>query len=250
MSDPKISIVTVCFNAVDTIEETILSVINQTYPNIEYIIIDGKSTDGTLDVINNYRDKFAYFISEPDNGIYDAMNKSLDIASGDFLLFLGADDVLYSHNTIEIVARNCLSRNCVYYGNVIFKPSGKIYKGKFNNIKWAIINICHQAIFYPKEIYNNYKYKLKYKVYADYEYNLRLLSNRIVFRYLDVIVTIYDSSGFSSKTDDIAFEEDRLKLVKNAVGWIPMFCGVMYRKYIDIFVAKNTAYDRCLNGDI
>ena len=95
MNNPKISVVTVCYNAVDLIEETILSVINQTYRNVEYIIIDGASTDGTVDIINKYRDKIAYFVSEPDKGIYDAMNQAVGRIRGDHVLFLNCGDYLY-----------------------------------------------------------------------------------------------------------------------------------------------------------
>lgn len=235
MNNPKFSVVTVCYNAVQTIEDTILSVINQTYSNVEYIIIDGASTDGTIDVVNKYLDKISFFVSEPDCGIYDAMNKSLEIASGDYLLFLGADDVLYSQDVIKEVSEKCISSFDVYYGNVIFYPSGKVYKGKFNRFKWGIINICHQAIFYPSCVYKNNKYDLNYKVYADYAYNLKLLSKDVKFEYIDSIVTLYDSSGFSSRTSDVSFEKDKLKLIRDAVGVFPMFSGILYRLYIKYF---------------
>ena len=94
MNNFKISIVTVSFNAVKTIEQTILSVINQTYENIEYIIIDGGSTDGTIDIIKKYEDQISYWVSEKDKGIYDAMNKGIDIATGDYVYFIQSADVL------------------------------------------------------------------------------------------------------------------------------------------------------------
>lgn len=99
----EISIITVCFNSEKTIEDTIKSVCCQTYKNIEYIIIDGGSTDRTCDIINSYISQISIFVSEPDNGIYDAMNKGLDMATGDYLLFLGSDDHLMSSNIIERV---------------------------------------------------------------------------------------------------------------------------------------------------
>ena len=91
-----ISVVTVSYNAVSTIEQTILSVINQTYPHIEYIIIDGGSTDGTVDVIKKYADKITYWVSEPDKGIYDAMNKGLRRVRGDWCVFMNSGDILYN----------------------------------------------------------------------------------------------------------------------------------------------------------
>lgn len=101
MENLKISIITVSYNAAKTIEQTIQSVVNQTYDNIEYIIIDGGSTDGTVDIIKKYEDKIAYWVSEPDKGIYDAMNKGILKASGEYIYFLGADDWLYNESVME-----------------------------------------------------------------------------------------------------------------------------------------------------
>ena len=98
---PKITIVTISYNIVTYIEKTILSVVNQTYPNIEYIVIDGGSTDGTLDVIKKYSDKITYWVSESDKGIYDAMNKGIDAATGDWINFMNAGDVFYHNNVID-----------------------------------------------------------------------------------------------------------------------------------------------------
>ena len=103
MIQPKISVVTVCYNAVNDIEKTILSVINQTYPNIEYLIIDGGSTDGTMDIVNKYKDKIDVIVSEPDKGIYDAMNKGIDRATGDWINFMNAGDCFFEKETVNSV---------------------------------------------------------------------------------------------------------------------------------------------------
>ena len=104
MDNSLISVITVSYNAVSTIEQTILSVINQTYSNIEYIIIDGGSTDGTIDIIRRYEDKIAYWVSEPDRGIYDAMNKGASKANGEYIAFLNSDD-WYELDAVSIIAQ-------------------------------------------------------------------------------------------------------------------------------------------------
>lgn len=106
MNDFKISVITVCYNAVNEIEKTILSVLNQTYNNIEYIIIDGGSSDGTVDIIKKYADRLAYWLSESDKGIYDAMNKGIRVATGDYINFMNAGDRFANSKVIERILSN------------------------------------------------------------------------------------------------------------------------------------------------
>ena len=101
----KISVITVCFNAVSTIEKTICSVLNQSWSDLEYIIIDGGSKDGTVDILKKYSSRLSYYISEPDKGIYDAMNKGVKKASGDYVLFLGADDLLFDNEVLSVIVK-------------------------------------------------------------------------------------------------------------------------------------------------
>ena len=123
---PLISIVTVVFNGVSTIEDTINSVLSQQYSNFEYIIVDGGSTDGTIEIIKRYESKITAWVSTPDDGIYDAMNKALGLISGDFVLFLGCDDLLLGDDVLSTAANKIHDRNFVYYGNVVMKKSGAI----------------------------------------------------------------------------------------------------------------------------
>ena len=124
-----ISVVTVSYNAVATIEQTILSVVNQTYPHIEYIIIDGGSTDGTVDVIKKYADRIAYWVSEPDKGIYDAMNKGIKVATGEWINFMNCGDSFYSVSVLSDVFKDkSCKENDVIYGNTCIMERWCMYE--------------------------------------------------------------------------------------------------------------------------
>ena len=211
---PLISIITVVYNSGKTLEKTILSVINQTYQQLEYIIIDGGSTDNTIDIIKKYDKKITYWHSEPDEGIYDAMNKGLTHVHGDWIYFLGADDIL--HNTLHFIAPQLQKNNIIYYGNVIMIPSLKRYCGKINKFTILKRNICHQAIFYPKKVFEQKNFNTKYQIYADYAFNLECMSNKhYQYQYLNIDIADYNEKGTSSKTQDNQFIHDRRNLAKN-----------------------------------
>lgn len=230
MDNLKISVITVCFNAEETIDETLLSVVNQSYNNIEYIIIDGKSNDSTLLHINRYKDKIDCIISEPDEGVYDAMNKGLKVANGDFVIFLGADDHFISYDIIADVVNLIREKDCVYYGNVVRSKRNDIYKGHFNKYKISLENICHQCIFYPRSVYKSYLYELKYKTYADYYYNLQIFP-LVKFVYLPIIISYFNVGGISSSVVDKDFENDVLKLVLRQNGFWAYLLRHIYKFY-------------------
>lgn len=148
---PKITIVTVCFNAVKSIEETMLSVLNQTYLNIEYIIIDGGSTDGTVDIIKKYADRLAYWVSEPDKGIYDAMNKGITVATGDYINFMNAGDTFASGSSVsDTFTETDTTGPDIIYGNAIEKDrEGKItHHVALDNVRFrAATDISSWRIF-------------------------------------------------------------------------------------------------------
>ncbi len=225
--DIKISVICVTYNAADTLKATIESVLEQTYQHVEFIIVDGASNDGTISIVKQYPS--IKFISESDKGIYDAMNKALNIATGDFVYFIGSDDVFYQNNVIEEIADRINRMDIVYYGNVKFGDTNHIHWGEFDKWKWGITNISHQAIFYPRSVYTKYIYDLKYEIYADHAYNLNLIINHIEFKYVNIIVAKYNLEGISARRRDVEFEKDKLRLVINAVGYIPAYWGVLYR---------------------
>lgn len=222
MECPKISVITVCYNAVSTIEKTILSVINQTYPNIEYIIIDGASTDGTIDIVNKYRDKITSFVSEPDKGIYDAMNKGVGMAHGNWVFFLNSDDSFYSDNILMNVSQKLRNRNTIYYGDVMNIPQNVLYGGKFS--KWRITrsNICHQSIFYPAIVFKQYHYDANYKLYADWVLNISCMgNNNYKFEHINYVISLYNTQGVS-KNWDVDFMNNRFKIIRSHLGIIYM----------------------------
>lgn len=229
MIQPKITVGTVCYNAANCIENLIRSVKKQTYSNIEFVVVDGVSNDGTLDILNKYKQDIDILVSEPDKGIYDAMNKLLKLATGDFLIFMGADDVFYNDEVISNMVLEMKESDSVYYGSVIFKGLGTKHWGKFNKIKWATTNVCHQAIFYPKCVYSKYSYNTNYKLFADYVYNLNLLKNQISFEYVDIITVLYDINGASSSNKDDNFYRDYGKLVIESVGLGAYLLGILIR---------------------
>jgi glycosyltransferase involved in cell wall biosynthesis len=219
----KISIATVVYNACNYIEKTILSVINQSYNNIEYIIIDGASTDGTLDIIKKYQNKVDIFISEPDKGIYDAMNKVLKLASGDFIIFINANDFFYSNNTIEECVNLFYNSTSLYYGKALFYKdfSENIiceYGEKINAFKLSKRNICQQTIFYPKFYYKKNSFDLEFKILSDWEYNMRAYSKKIEFRFIDKIISYYEYSGISSRLRDHKFEKKQKYIILKNLG--------------------------------
>ena len=217
----KISVVTVSYNAVSTIEDTIKSVVNQTYDNIEYIIIDGGSTDGTVDIIKKYSDKISYWISEPDKGIYDAMNKGILAATGCYVCFIGADDTFFSNTSLSDVEEKLdIQANCIYYGDVKLRPSGKVYDRNFSLFKLIRKNICHQAIFYPTSLLKNHRYSLKYKAYSDYYQNILFWGMGIKFKYVPITIANFTIGGFSLKGDK-DFMDDRGGIVFKNLGLIP-----------------------------
>ncbi len=200
-----ISIITVVYNGEEFLEETILSVINQSYDNVEYIIIDGGSTDGTVDIIKKYEDKIDYWVSEKDKGIYDAMNKGIDVVRGDFLFFLGADDCL-SCDIINNIFSTDKNNYDLIYGNVKYN-TGLVIKSKFSFKTYLHNTIHHQAAFYSKTFFNIFRYDTNYKIAADYELNLIIFLNNKKSFYFNEIFSVCLEDGISRTEVEKSYEE-------------------------------------------
>ncbi|HBG50086.1 MAG TPA: glycosyl transferase [Cyanobacteria bacterium UBA9971] len=244
----KFSIITVCKDSEKTLENTIISVINQTYKNFEYIVIDGLSTDDSLNIVEKYRDKISQVVSEPDDGLYDAMNKGINLATGDYLFFLNSDDQFLHNDVLKLVAGchcDATSRNNsnidaeLLYGDiaVLNKKTGKLSIQKHNKLNkiYLLKNTpCQPGTFYKKDAFNKYGcFDTNYKIVSDHEWFLRVfLKHNIRAKYLGFPVNIFSIGGISTSKN----REEKLITERNDMldKYFTKFERVSYE-----FISKN-----------
>lgn len=229
------SIITPTFNCVSKIEKTIASVLSQNKILFEYIIVDGLSEDGTINKIKKYSNDLKLIVGK-DNGVYDAMNKGIDAASGKYLYFLGAGDQLREGILERINPLMPESDFNFVYGNVYMIDRNNIYDGKFDKHKLNKRNICHQAIFYGKSVFDVIgKYDLRYIIKADYVLNLRCFGDKNIKKtYINYIIADYEGHGLSCSQKDDNFIKDRAKLVKDCLGVKEYFIYSLRNVYVEI----------------
>jgi hypothetical protein len=213
---PRITVASVVFNAEPVVRRAFESVRRCRGRSSEYIVVDGASRDRTLDLIREYDAVIDSWTSEPDEGIYDAMNKAVDRARGDWLLFLGADDELLVD--LDSVAAQLTDAKTVYYGDVELRSSRAISGGRFSRYTLMQRNICHQAIFYPRAVYRHKRYDTTVGMLADHKYNIELWGAGVRFCYLGRVIARFDDSGRSS-ADPSAFEPIKLAAVRASFGF-------------------------------
>ena len=207
---PKISVITICLNAAPVIGAAISSVLDQTYQEIEYIVIDGGSVDGTVELLRHYRqqNKLTY-ISEPDAGIYDAMNKGIKMATGEWIFFLGSDDVFFDDKVLERIFTGHYAEVEIIYGNVQYLHAGILYDGPFDQEKISVKNICHQALFVKRTVFDKVGvFNTKYKMSADYEFNIRWMGLNLPSLYVEETIVVYNEKGMSGQVWDQVFYYD------------------------------------------
>lgn len=206
----KISIITVCYNSQDTIEDTLLSIQQQSYPNIEHIVIDGASTDSTLDIIRRYKDSIGCLVSEPDQGIYDAMNKGITLASGEVIGFLNADDLYVDRNVVDHIARAFYEEqiDACYTDLVYVDPSNldqiiRYWQSSDYSDGLFAKGWCppHPTFFVKKKIYEKYgSFDLNYIIGNDVELMMRFLSRYLIrSKYLPEVTVKMRVGGVSNK---------------------------------------------------
>lgn len=247
---PKISIVTVVYNGAYTLEKTIKSITTQTYSNIEYIVVDGGSVDGTVDIIKKHADAISKWISEPDNGIYDAMNKGIKLSTGDYLWFINSGDEIYSPNTLERIFNvNNSPFHGVYYGNTVMidsegneigerrlsPPSSLTWRGFKNGML-----VSHQSFIVSKKIASLYNTEFIFS--ADFEWCLLALkkadkvinTHQILSRFLD---------GGITKQNIAAGLKERFKIMTRYFGFLPtLFSHVIIGSRFFLFLIKNRRF--------
>lgn len=256
----KISIVTVTFNCENVIEQTIKSIIDQTYPFIEFIIIDGGSIDGTINIINRYKEQISNLISEPDKGIFDAMNKSLNYVSGDYTIFINAGDRFINKNIICNIFENKEYKADIIYGDIYIenkwgyslRKADPIYtkKPSKRDLVFKSQGICHQAIFTRTTILKKIKFNIKYSLGADYDTTYKIFYNgNSQLEYVGFPISIFDDRyGGKSHNQTIRVLKERCSMFKYSIKINFYFIAyskllkskikLMIEKYMPYFVKR------------
>ncbi len=226
--NPTFSIITVTYNAADTIEDTIQSVISQTYHHLEYIIIDGNSKDNTLNIINRYREHITQLVCEPDKGLYDAMNKGIQLATGDYLCFLNAGDSFHEDNTLQLMVHSL--RNEPHLPDVLYGET-EIVDGEGHFIRMRRLSapetltwrsfqqgmlVCHQA-FFPRRILVE-PYDLQYRFSADFDWCIRILKKSKRIHNTHLILIDYLNEGMTTQNHQASLRE-RFRIMVQHYGW-------------------------------
>ena len=226
---PKFSVITVCYNTQATIEDTIQSVIAQTYHHVEYIIVDGASKDRTLSIINRYRDRIATVVSEPDKGLYDAMNKGLRLATGDYVCFLNAGDSFHEDDTLQQMVhtlRELTELPDVLYGETeLVDAEGHFVRMRRlqapEHLTWRSFRhgmlVCHQAFFAKRTLAE--PYDLSYRFSADFDWCIRIMKKSKVLHNTHLTLIDYLEEGMTTRNHKASLHE-RFRIMTKHYGWL------------------------------
>ena len=225
---PKFSIITVTYNAGAVLEDTIQSVITQTYRNVEYIIVDGGSKDHTLDIINRYREHIHTLVSEPDKGLYDAMNKGIRLATGDYLCFLNAGDELHEDDTLQLMVHSITGTELpdVLYGETaIVDEEGHFLRMRRlsapEDLNWKSFKdgmlVCHQAFFPRRELAE--PYDLRYRFSADFDWCIRIMKKSHTLHNTHLTLIDYLNEGMTTRNHRASLHE-RFRIMCRHYGYL------------------------------
>ena len=227
---PKFSIITVTYNAGKVLEDTIQSVVFQTYRNMEYILVDGGSTDNTLDIAYKYNDRISKVISEPDKGLYDAMNKGIRLATGDYLCFLNAGDELHENETLQKIAHTLRGKELpdVIYGEtaIVDEEGHFLHMRRLSvpdRLDWKSFKqgmlICHQAFFAKREWALKHPYDLQYRFSADFDWCIRIMKKAKCLHNTRLTLIDYLNEGMTTRNHKASLKERFCIMVKH-YGWM------------------------------
>lgn len=223
---PSFSVITVTYNAAEVLEDTIQSVITQTYHHVEYIIVDGASTDGTMDVVRKYRSRIRAVVSEPDKGLYDAMNKGMAMATGDYLCFLNAGDCFHEDDTLQQIARGIGGDGLpdILYGDTaIVDKEGHFLRMRRlsppERLTWKSFRsgmlVCHQAFFVRRELAE--PYDLRYRYSADFDWCVRVMKKAHTLHNTRLTVVDYLDEGLTTRNHTASLKE-RFRIMARHYG--------------------------------
>jgi glycosyltransferase involved in cell wall biosynthesis len=231
------SVVTVVYNGAEVIEETLLSCIGQDYSNMEYIVIDGASTDKTIEIINKYKDKISKLLSEPDHGIYDAMNKAIKMATGEWILFMNCGDRFCDRYVLSMIASEIKTLETypdVIYGNTFFlfkDASLKMKPMSLDKIKREMV-FCHQSSLVRTELIKSFDFDLRYRLAADYDMMLKFYIQKRSFQYVDIYISIFNQMDGDTLRNYKLSTKERFSAQKDS-GTVKNSC-LMYKSLLRI----------------
>lgn len=242
-SGPLVSVITVVRNSALTLEQTMLSVINQSYKRIEYIIIDGGSTDGTLDIIKKYEKQIAYWISEPDKGIYDAMNKGIALSTGEWINFMNAGDRFYQTDTIQrVMSSDCGAADLIFgHCQMVYDPDfSLIWKTKNITDLWKGMIFRHQSLFTKASVCKKLYFNLDYKIGADFAFIFTCYQNALKLQPIDLVVSSVSAEGLSDTNIILAWKETRRAVVQyhNTLKVKMYYRWMIFFTYLKITIKK------------
>jgi glycosyltransferase involved in cell wall biosynthesis len=223
----KLSIITINYNDKAGLKKTIDSVVNQTWQDFEFIVIDGGSTDGGREVIEQYKDRIDYCVSEPDSGVYNAMNKGIKVAQSEFLIFMNSGDTFYNEKVLEEIEIQLTDDYDIYYGDCFKVKTNsmrkKTYPEKLSFSFFYTSGLCHQTTFIRRNLFNKFfLYNEEYKIASDWEFFIYAICHQNVpYKYLNATISNFDFTGISSiAIHKHASEDERNKTLKK---YFPLF---------------------------
>lgn len=227
---PKFSIITVTYNADKVLESTLQSVISQNYENVEYILVDGGSTDHTLEIARRYKNHISQIISEPDKGLYDAMNKGIRLATGDYLCFLNAGDKFHENNTLQKITQTLTNEalpDIIYGETAIVDEKGDFLHMRrlstpeqldWKSFKQGML-VCHQAFFARRELATVRLYDLRYRFSADFDWCIRIMKEARHLHNTRLTLIDYLNEGMTTRNHRASLKE-RFRIMVKHYGWL------------------------------